>query len=50
MLVAIIKHGGDDDGQLTRRLLFDESNVKQAYCFAGWGLQQHLCCRYGRLK
>ncbi|KAH8699371.1 ankyrin repeat-containing domain protein [Phaeosphaeriaceae sp. PMI808] len=49
MVVAVIKHGGDDDGQLNRRLLLlDESNVSQAL-HGNWGLQ-HLCCRYGRLK
>ncbi|KAM6523071.1 hypothetical protein FSOLCH5_003691 [Fusarium solani] len=46
MLVAVIKHGGDDDGQLTRRLLLlDESNATQAIT-GNWGLQ-HLCCRWG---
>ncbi|KAF9767613.1 hypothetical protein IL306_015195 [Fusarium sp. DS 682] len=49
MLLAVIKHGGDDDGHVTRRLLLlDESNVTQAIP-GNWGLQ-HLCCRYGRLK
>lgn len=49
MIVAVIKHGGDDDGQLTRRLLLlDESNVTQALR-GNWGLQ-HLCFRYGRTK
>lgn len=49
MLVAVIKHGGDDEGHLTRRLLLlDESNVT-AGLPGGWGLH-HLCCRHGRLK
>jgi len=49
MLVAVIKHGGDDEGHLTRRLLLlDESNSTTKLP-GGWGLQ-HLCCRYGRLK
>ncbi|GAB1315469.1 hypothetical protein MFIFM68171_05679 [Madurella fahalii] len=49
MLLAVIKHGGDDEGHLTRRLLLlDESNVTQAIP-GNWGLQ-HLCCRYGRVK
>lgn len=48
MLLAVIKHSGDD-GQLTRRLLLlDESNVTQAIP-GNWGMQ-HLCCRYGKLK
>jgi ankyrin repeat protein len=49
MLLCIIKHGGDDDGDLTRRiLLLDESNVIQTLR-EKWGLQ-HLCCKYSRLK
>ncbi|OBS16017.1 hypothetical protein FPOA_13220 [Fusarium poae] len=49
MLLAIIKHGGDDDGYLTRRLLLlDDSNVSQEIP-RDWGFQG-LCCRYGRLK
>jgi hypothetical protein len=49
MLLAVIKHGGDDDGHLTRRLLLlDEGNVTQALR-GSWGLQ-HLCCKYNRLK
>ncbi|CAG1973261.1 unnamed protein product [Fusarium graminearum] len=49
MLVAIIKHGEDDDGHLTRRLLrLDDSNVSQKLP-GDWGFQG-LCCRYGRLK
>ncbi|KAF5235593.1 hypothetical protein FAUST_6961 [Fusarium austroamericanum] len=44
MLVAIIKHGGDDDGDLTRRLLhLDDSNVSQMIP-ENWGFQG-LCCR-----
>ncbi|KAE8446529.1 hypothetical protein EG329_011861 [Mollisiaceae sp. DMI_Dod_QoI] len=49
MLLSIIKHGGDDDGNLTRRiLLLDESNAIQGLG-EKWGLH-HLCCKYGRLK
>ncbi|OBT40888.1 hypothetical protein VE00_08798 [Pseudogymnoascus sp. WSF 3629] len=49
MLLAVIKHGEDEDGSLTRRLLLlDESNVTQAIP-GNWGLQ-HLCCRYGRSR
>ncbi|KAM0540432.1 hypothetical protein ACHAPJ_013603 [Fusarium lateritium] len=44
MLIAIIKHGGDDDGQLTRRLLqLDDSNVGQELP-GRWGFSG-LCCR-----
>lgn len=49
MLIAIIKHGGDDDGQLTRCLLqLDDSNVGQEIP-GRWGFSS-LCCRYGRLQ
>jgi ankyrin repeat protein len=49
MLLSIIKHGGDDDGDLTRRLLLlDESNTTQGFR-EKWGLH-HLCCKYGRLR
>jgi ankyrin repeat protein len=49
MLLSLIKHGGDDDGDLTRRLLLlDESNTTQGFS-EKWGLQ-HLCCKYGRPK
>ncbi|KAH7120559.1 hypothetical protein EDB81DRAFT_766614 [Dactylonectria macrodidyma] len=49
LILAIIRHGGDDSGHLTRRLLLlDESNVTQAVG-DNWGLQ-HLCCKYGRFK
>lgn len=49
MIVAVINHGGDDDGHLIRRLLLlDKGNVTQALR-RNWGLQR-LCCRYGRIR
>jgi hypothetical protein len=49
LLVAVIKHGDDDNADLARTLLLmDESNATQALP-GMWGLQ-HLACRYGRLK
>jgi ankyrin repeat protein len=49
MLIAVVQHGGDDNGELARSLLLlDESNATEALP-GMWGLQ-HLACKYGRLK
>lgn len=49
MLIAIIKHGGDDDAELARTLLLlDDDSVSQALP-GMWGLL-HLACKYGRIK